>query len=73
MLTIDQSQYIDDKTGRTIVRFTPVLHTDCCASGELRFACWEVWADDSIQVQTDACKLAMQNAREVLKRYSDES
>lgn len=72
MLTMDQVERIDDKTGRKIIRFTPVLQTDCCATGSLRFACWEVFADDSLKEIETACSLAMANARQVLKRYSEE-
>lgn len=72
MLNMEQSERIDDKTGRKIIRFTPVLYGDCCATGTLRFACYEAWTDDSLQIIADAYRNAMANARSVLAEYAKE-
>ena len=70
MICMEQTERIDDKTGRKIIRFTPVLHGDCCSTGMLLFACWEVWEDASLQEITAAARKAMANAREVLRNYA---
>ena len=35
-----------EKTGRTFLRFVPVIKPLVCASGELRAACFEAWIDE---------------------------
>jgi hypothetical protein len=35
-----------DKTGRTFLRFVPVITPLQCASGQLKTACFEAWIDE---------------------------
>lgn len=73
MITIDQTERIDDATGRRIIRFTPLFRgADCCSTGELRFAYFEEWSDASLQAITAAAKSAQDNAREVFKKYAED-
>ena len=71
MLNMEQRQYTDDKTGKSITRYTPVLHPDTCATGSLRFAFWEVWTDESLETHGNAYRKDVANAREVLRKYSE--
>jgi len=54
-----------DKTGRTYLRFSPVIRPLQCATGELRTAYYEAWLDEpeTIAAQRFA---AMQSAQKTL-------
>lgn len=65
-LEIEYSTRIDDKTGKTIWIFTPVIKGHVTAMGELRFARWEVWSDAGQAIIATAKKNAIDNARTVL-------
>ena len=70
MINIEQMNYVDDKTGREIARFTPVLNPGCLGSGSLRFACFEAWRDD-VAGCNDAEVNALRNAKQVLIEFAE--
>lgn len=45
-IKIETTCFEDDATGRTIIRFTPVIRPLHCATGELRTAHFEAWLDE---------------------------
>ena len=69
-VTINEATFTDDKTGRTITRYTPTLKGICTATGLLTFAYWEVWSDESIEAHTQAKRNALDNAKQVLSEIS---
>jgi hypothetical protein len=54
-----------DKTGRTLLRFVPVITPLHCASGQLRTACFEAWIDEPETIATQRAA-AMKSAMESL-------
>jgi hypothetical protein len=69
-LTINETSYTDDKSGRLITRYTPVLKGVCTATGLLTFACWEVWTDEPIEAHTQAKHNAIDNVKQILSSIS---
>ena len=64
MLTYKEEPYIDDKTGRKIVRITPVFSPSVCAIGEILFPFWEYFEDN--ESREEAISKAMNNAKETI-------
>jgi len=60
-ITIEESRYVDDSTGRVVVRYTPFFLPDVTATGTLRFAHYEAW-DDNYCEKESAKNHATENA-----------
>ena len=73
MLTMEQTERIDDDTGRAIIRFTPVFRPVCTASGEVRFACYEEWKDSPLRKIEVAYARAMANACQVIAGWAKDT
>jgi hypothetical protein len=65
-ITINESQRIDDSTGKSVTRYTPTLTGKCTATGSLTFACWEIWTNDSPEIHEQAKNKAIDNVKQVL-------
>ena len=68
-IKIESQRIVDDRTGRTLVSFTPVFIPDCTADGQLRFATWQGWEDDPKDLE-QARTNALKNARIWMKRFA---
>lgn len=69
-LTIETKRRVDDSTGREITSFTPVFKPDCTASGDLRFAMFEAWSDDTETKIASQRANALNNALQCLSNFS---
>ena len=72
-IIIETSSRIDDRSGREIIIFTPVVTFVPFASGELRFARWEVWADASEKDRALAGQCALRSAKEAISAMAKEN
>ncbi len=61
-ITIRTTTRTDDKTGREITRFTPVLTVTPYGNGEIEFATWDAWSDDKEDMERQRIN-AEQSAR----------
>lgn len=68
-LIVRRERCQDDRSGRYIVRFTPIFNPDVCASGSLSFAFFEAWENEPAEV-TRVELAAVENARAVMARFS---
>ncbi len=55
-------------SGREYIQFQPVLIPDCCATGQLRFAVWQSWADEP-STHEPAKLAALASARAVIAEF----
>jgi hypothetical protein len=69
-LIMDEQAHVTP-SGRRFVQMTPIFHPDCCASGSLSFACWQVWEDEP-KTFAAARVAALDSARNVMEGFSRE-
>lgn len=67
-LKIENSLHQDDKTGRLIIRYTPVLTLASSEPG-VRFPCWEAYVGEPPEVHAKATSYALENARVTLSHF----
>jgi hypothetical protein len=70
-IIIDESHFVDDESGRTIVRYIPRLGTSPCFSGAITFACFDVFKDDPPSAHLLAKDRSIDNAARVLCNLAD--
>jgi hypothetical protein len=74
ILKTEEITAVIDGSNRKVIRYTPVLQRQRgypACSGEMTFAAWERFPEDSEEEHHDAKAYALQNARQVILKFAE--